>query len=81
MSDITHLIILELIAMRLGLPNSYFGRGFANRAYKNMDLDFQKYMNILESISDNTAVKKIVNIYRNSNSPNISQILELISEI
>lgn len=89
MSDITHLIILELIAMKLGLPNSYFGRGFVNRAYKNMDLDFQKYMNILESISDNAAVKKIVNIYRNCNpsssispnSPNIEQILELISEI
>lgn len=81
MSDITHLIILELIAMRLGLPNSYFGRGFANRAYKNMDVEFQKYMDILECISDNVTVKKIVNIYRNSNSPDISQILQLVSEI
>jgi hypothetical protein len=80
MTDITHLIILELIAMRLGLPNSYFGRGFANRAYNNMDVDLQKYMDILECISDNAAVKKIVNIYRSPN-PNISQILQLVSEI
>ncbi len=74
---ITHLIFLELIFLRLGLQNSYFGKGFASRAVK-LGGDFSKYIDTLELFADIPIVSKLREIYKSSDTLNTDAVLELL---
>lgn len=58
---VTHLIYIELVFLRLGLSNSYFGRGFASRAVK-LGGDFSKYVDTLQLFNDVPIVSKLITI-------------------
>ena len=72
-----HLICIELIFLRLGLSNSYFGKGFASRAVK-LGGGFSKYIDTLELFVDIPVVCRLREIYKFSSSLNTDAVLELL---
>ena len=74
---VTHLIYIELIFLRLGLSNSYFGKGFASRAVK-LGGDFSKYIDTLQLFADIPIVCRLREIYKSSLTLNTDAVLELL---
>ncbi len=75
-----HLILVELIFLRLGLGNSYFGKGFASRAIK-LGGDFNKYVDTLDLFPDIPVICQLRNIYKSSDTLNTDAVLQLLHKM